>query len=239
MALQLSSTFDASSADHSNYAITPYPDVKIQSLINNVSARPTIRVLIQESEFHYFDGLNAHPEGHSDVSIPRTISMTVDQLSRVLRTAGIDIRKLDRSADNAMRLAAVARLVETLESSQPQTEERRAASALPKWRLMRVLKYIDAHIGESISLANLAAAAGLSRMYFAKQFRAATGMRPHDYVLRKRIERAQQMLAAKPAALVDIALSVGFQTQAHFTTVFKKFVGNTPCQWRREQPSVA
>ncbi|MGO9933646.1 MAG: helix-turn-helix domain-containing protein [Steroidobacteraceae bacterium] len=104
---------------------------------------------------------------------------------------------------------------------------------------MRVLKYIDANIGEPITLANLAAAAGLSRMYFARQFRAATGIRPHDYVLRKRIERAQQMLAEKPAALVDIAMSVGFQTQAHFTTVFKKFVGNTPCQWRREQPDAA
>jgi AraC-like DNA-binding protein len=76
-------------------------------------------------------------------------------------------------------------------------------------------------------------------MYFARQFRAATGMRPHDYVLRKRIERAQLMLAVTPNALVDVALSVGFQTQAHFTTVFKGIVGITPCRWRREQPNVA
>ena len=138
-----------------------------------------------------------------------------------------------------MRIAAVARLVETLKPSQPQMENRLAVAALPKWRLARVLDYIDANIGEPITLANLAAAAGLSRMYFAKQFRMATGIRPHGYVLRKRIERAQQMLAAKSAALVDIALSVGFQTQAHFTTVFKKLVGNTPCQWRREHPNVA
>jgi AraC family transcriptional regulator len=239
MSLQSPSTFDTSSADHSNYTLTSFPDVEIQSLIKNVSTKPTIHVRIQESGFHYFDSLNAHAESHSDASLPRSRSMTLDQLSRVLRTAGIDIRKLDRSADNAMRLAAVARLVETLEPSPSQTEKKRAVSALPKWRLMRVLKYIDAHIGEPIKLANLAAAAGLSRMYFAKQFRAATGIRPHNYVLRKRIERAQQMLAATPAALVDIALSVGFQTQAHFTTVFKRFVGDTPCQWRREQPNAA
>jgi AraC family transcriptional regulator len=239
MSLQLSSPFDSSSADHSSHALTLFPDVEIQSLIDNVSRRPTVHVRIQESEFRYFDSRNAHPEGHFDASIPRTTSMTVDQLSRVLRTAGIDMRKLDRSADNAMRLAAVARLVETLEPSRSLTEKTHAVAALPKWRLMRALRHIDANIGEAITLANLAAAAGLSRMYFAKQFRAATGIRPHDYVLRKRIERAQQMLAAKPAALVDIALSVGFQTQAHFTTVFKKFVGSTPCQWRREQPNVA
>jgi AraC family transcriptional regulator len=238
MSLKLSSTLESSSADHSNYALTSFPDVEIQSLTNNVSTLPTIHVRIQESEFDYFDSLDVQPDGHSDRSIPRTISITVDQLSRVLRTAGIDIRKLDRSADNAIRLAAVARLVETLEPSQSQTEKRPTVAVLAKWRLMRVLKYIDANIGESITLANLAAAAGLSRMYFAKQFRASTGIRPHDYVLRKRIERAQQMLAAQPAALVDVALSVGFQTQAHFTTVFKRFVGNTPCQWRREQPNV-
>jgi AraC family transcriptional regulator len=112
-------------------------------------------------------------------------------------------------------------------------------SRLSNRRLMRVLAYIDANIGEPITLANLAATAGLSRMYFARQFRAATGIRPHEYVLRKRIERAQQLLTATSDALVDIALNVGFQTQAHFTTVFKKIVGNTPRQWRRGQPDPA
>jgi AraC family transcriptional regulator len=165
-------------------------------------------------------------------------SMTVDQLSKVLRTAGIEIRKLDRSAENAVRLAVVASLVETLVPSVPAARKKRPVAALPKWRLMQVLTYIDTNIGEPITLANLAATAGLSRMYFAKQFRTTTGFRPHDFVLRKRIERAQQLLAATSDPLVDIALSVGFQTQAHFTTVFKNVVGSTPYQWRREQPRV-
>jgi AraC-like DNA-binding protein len=172
-------------------------------------------------------------------SYERKVSMTVDHLSRVLRTAGIDIRKLDGSAENAMRLAVMANLVETLAPSVTDPGKARAAAALPKWRLVRVLSYIEKNIGERITLANLAAAAGLSRMYFAKQFRATTGMRPHDFVLRKRIERAQQMLAESSDALVDIALSVGFQTQAHFTTVFKKIAGYTPHQFRRERPKAA
>jgi AraC family transcriptional regulator len=168
----------------------------------------------------------------------RDLSMTVDQLSKVLRTAGIDIRKLDRSAENAARLAVMASLVETLVPPGPATKKMRAVAALPKWRLMQVLRYIETNIGEPITLANLAATAGLSRMYFAKQFRTTTGIRPHDFVLHKRIERAQQLLAATSDPLVDIALNVGFQTQAHFTTVFKKVVGSTPYQWRREQPKV-
>ena len=160
-------------------------------------------------------------------------------LSKVLRTAGIDIRQLNRSTENAARLAVLASLVETLAPSVPATGKQRAAAALPKWRLTQVLRYIEANIGEPITLANLAATAGMSRMYFAKQFRTTTGIRPHDFVLRKRIERAQQLLAATSDALVDVALGVGFKTQAHFTTVFKKVVGRTPYQWRREQPKVA
>jgi AraC family transcriptional regulator len=194
---------------------------------------------LQAATLHYFDYLDARPEGQPDDSIPQRLSITVDQLSRVLRTAGIDIRRLHRSTENAVRLAAMASLVETLAPSVPETENKRAVAAFPKWRLMRVLRYIETNIGEPITLANLAATVGLSRMYFAKQFRAATGIRPHDFVLRKRIERAQQLLAATSDALVDIALSVGFQTQAHFTTVFKKFTGTTPYQWRLEQPRVA
>jgi AraC-like DNA-binding protein len=165
--------------------------------------------------------------------------MTVDQLSRVLRTAGIDIRRLDRNTKNAVRLAVIASVVETSAAPVPETVKKRAVTAFPKWRLMRVLRYIETNIGEPITLANLAATVGLSRMYFAKQFRATTGIRPHDFVLRKRIERAQQLLAATSYALVDIALSVGFQTQPHFTTVFKKITGTTPYQWRLERPRVA
>jgi AraC-like DNA-binding protein len=54
-------------------------------------------------------------------------------------------------------------------------------------------------------------------------------------MLRRRIERAQEMLAASKTPLVEIALSVGFQSQSHFTTVFSKFVGTSPRVWRLSQ----
>ncbi|WP_339027132.1 AraC family transcriptional regulator [Bradyrhizobium symbiodeficiens] len=108
----------------------------------------------------------------------------------------------------------------------------RAVRSLQNWRLKRVLQYVDKNLTAKITLQDLAAVAGLSRMHFAAQFRAATGVRPHEYLLRRRIERAQELLKQAEVALVDIALTVGFQTQAHFTTVFKRFVGDTPYQWR-------
>jgi AraC-like DNA-binding protein len=118
----------------------------------------------------------------------------------------------------------------------PPTESPRASrrcTPLQKWRMKRVTDHVDAHLSRRITLADMAAAAGLTRMHFAAQFRASTGMRPHDFVLQRRIERAQELLRNPELALVDVALSVGFQTQAHFTTVFKHFAGGTPHRWRR------
>jgi transcriptional regulator GlxA family with amidase domain len=106
---------------------------------------------------------------------------------------------------------------------------------LLKWRLKRVLDYIEANLSEPMTLPNLAAAAGLSRMHFASQFRAATGLRPHDFVIRRRIERAQELLRDPASPLVEVALSVGFQTQAHFTTVFRAMVMETAGRWRKLQ----
>jgi AraC family transcriptional regulator len=104
---------------------------------------------------------------------------------------------------------------------------------LPMWRLKRVQAFVSAHIGEPLRLTDLAEAAGLSRMHFAAQFRSATGVRPHDYVLMQRVERAKTMLRSTDMPLAEIALSVGFQAQAHFCTVFKRFEAETPARWRK------
>jgi AraC-like DNA-binding protein len=110
--------------------------------------------------------------------------------------------------------------------------DRRPIAPLPKWRLARVNQYIDAHMEEAIRLADLAKAAGLTKMHFAAQFRASVGMCPHEYLLRQRIRRAQALLQDSGQRLVDVALSVGFQAQSHFTTVFRRYVGDSPHRWR-------
>jgi AraC family transcriptional regulator len=113
-----------------------------------------------------------------------------------------------------------------LESPRP------TVNALPKWRLRRVQEYVDAHLDKSISLADLAKVVGLSRMHFAAQFRAATGYRPHDYLLYQRIESAKEILSSTDMPLAEVALTVGFHAQAHFSTVFKRLTGETPARWR-------
>lgn len=114
-------------------------------------------------------------------------------------------------------------------------EPRSASKALPRWRLQRVTAYVREHVSEAISLADMATAAGMSPMHFAAQFRAATGQRPHHYLLQCRIQHAKALLTDASRSLIDIAISVGFRTQAHFTTVFKHFEQTTPMQWRRSR----
>ena len=109
----------------------------------------------------------------------------------------------------------------------------RKTLALPRWRLKRALDYIEAHLDRVMALADIADAVGLSRMHFAAQFRAATGLRPHEYVLRRRIENAQIKLATTDTPIAELALDVGFSSQSHFTVVFKRFSGLPPHQWRQ------
>jgi AraC family transcriptional regulator len=105
-------------------------------------------------------------------------------------------------------------------------------NALPKWRLRRVEQYVADHFHRRISLSELADVAGLSRMHFAAQFRAATGYRPREYLLNHRVEHAKTLLATTERPLAEIALAVGFSTQAHFSTVFKRISDQSPARWR-------
>jgi transcriptional regulator GlxA family with amidase domain len=109
---------------------------------------------------------------------------------------------------------------------------RHAVNALPKWRIRRVQEYIGAHLEDCLRLADLAKVAGLSPMHFAAQFRKATGYRPHDYLLQRRIESAKDLLSTTDMPLAEVALAVGFHAQAHFTTVFKRLTDQTPARWK-------
>jgi AraC-like DNA-binding protein len=130
-------------------------------------------------------------------------------------------------------LAVVARLTSILSSrAQTAQESRIRVTALESWRVKRAVAYMDARIAEPITLSELGYAVGLSQMYFAARFRAATGISPHSCLLQRRVEHAKTLLSTTSMPVADIAFSVGFRTQAHFTTVFKRLVEETPNRWR-------
>ena len=131
----------------------------------------------------------------------------------------------------SLSLAIVARLFSLYAERQASTSQRDVA-ALPNWRLKRVVDFMDCNAEKQIKLADLARIAGLSRMHFAAQFRKATGQRPHEYLLRRRVEKAKVMLTTTRQPIAAVALTVGFSSQAHLTDKFKRFVGLTPHRWR-------
>jgi AraC family transcriptional regulator len=131
---------------------------------------------------------------------------------------------------DAVGLAIATRMMGQSRALTPPNEK--PTIPLAKWRLKRAIDYIESHLREQVYLADLSAAAGLSRMYFASQFRAATGYTPHAYILRRRVEDAQKLLLERARSISDVALEMGFSSQAHFTGTFKKIVGMSPGHWR-------
>jgi RpiB/LacA/LacB family sugar-phosphate isomerase len=109
---------------------------------------------------------------------------------------------------------------------------------LPPWRLQRVFAYIRDNLAREVSVSDLAKTVGMSQYYFSKLFKMSTGTTPHQYVMRQRVERAQDLLREGRTALATIATQVGFETQSHFTSVFRHLVGITPKRYREMQQPI-
>jgi AraC family transcriptional regulator len=115
----------------------------------------------------------------------------------------------------------------------PRSPLRGRDGTLPRGRLRAVVEYIEEHLGAGPSLDEIAAVAHLSPYHFARQFRAATGLPPHQYVITRRVERARQLLqAGTDLSLAEVALHAGFSDQSKFSHHFKRLVGVTPGQYQ-------
>jgi len=107
------------------------------------------------------------------------------------------------------------------------------AGAVPRGRLRAVVEYIEEHLDACPTLEQLAAVAHLSDYHFARQFKRATGLPPHQYVILRRVERARHLLQQdRDLSLAEIAACAGFSDQTQFCHHFKRIVGVTPGQFR-------
>jgi AraC family transcriptional regulator len=117
--------------------------------------------------------------------------------------------------------------------SAPRRLERERDGVLPRGRLGAVVEYIEDHLDGSPTLAQMAAVVRLNPYHFARQFKTATGLPPHQYVILRRVERAKQLLqAGADLSLAEVALGAGFSDQSQFSHHFKRHVGVTPGQFR-------
>ena len=128
--------------------------------------------------------------------------------------------------------AIVAHLAYSLGDMKDQKSPARGGLTLRQER--RAKEFIDANLDGDISVMVLARTCGLSTKHFSRAFRQSTGLAPHQWLLQRRVDKAEQLLrGALP--LGDVALACGFADQSHFTRVFTRAVGISPGQWRRHR----
>lgn len=105
---------------------------------------------------------------------------------------------------------------------------------LPPNRLRTVLEFIHRQLNGELSLSNMATRVQMSPQHFANLFRKSTGLAPHQYVQRERLETARRLLVETNRPIADIAFEVGFASQSHFTDVFHKMLGTPPSRYRHQ-----
>jgi AraC family transcriptional regulator len=116
---------------------------------------------------------------------------------------------------------------------RPAVQLTSTTAKIPQRKLFRVQELIENHLGADLTLEELANEIGYSRSHFLRLFRATTGMTPHRYVLKRRIEQARLLLRGGDLSIAEVAIACGFSSQAHLTLAFRKQCGLTPAEYRR------
>ncbi|QDL06899.1 AraC family transcriptional regulator [Brasilonema octagenarum UFV-E1] len=148
------------------------------------------------------------------------------ELKTELESGGVESRLYAQS----MATVLCVHLLRRYSTCQPIIKQ--YADGLPKWKLDRVLTYIQTHFDQDISLTELADLVEMSSHYFACLFKQSIGFSPHQYLIDCRIKRAKQLLREQKLSIVEICQQVGYQSQSYFTKVFRKHTGITPKKFR-------
>jgi len=138
-------------------------------------------------------------------------------------------------AENAARAVAVFLLREFCEVPCAKP-----TPAAPPTAVLKVVELMRRRLHESLRIEELADAAGLSHFHFARQFKTATGHPPHEYLIRLRVDRAQELIAQRGRdwTLTAIAHDCGFVDQSHMARHFKRVLGITPHQFAEARGAV-
>lgn len=132
----------------------------------------------------------------------------------------------------SLTTALVIHLLRDYSAFKQQPQQVKGILSAPKLRL--TIDYIHEHLGNDMTLSELAGNIELSPYHFARLFKQSTGITPHQYLLHCRLEEARHLLLLSNLSISQIALSVGFTDQSHLTRYFKRTFHVTPTEMRRE-----
>ena len=119
----------------------------------------------------------------------------------------------------------------TMHSAAP-TRPAPYKGGLSPHKLKQVTEFIHGNLSDGVSLPEIANSVQMGPCHFARAFKISTGLSPHQFVLRRRIEVALKKLKEPHVEFAALAYDLGFSSQAHFSTVFRKLVGVTPSSYR-------
>src|SRR5262245_1272284 len=121
-----------------------------------------------------------------------------------------------------------------LGGASPVSPQSSVSGGLAKWRVRRIIRFIEEHLDEPIPVTTLSKVAGLSFAYFSRSFKRAFGEPPHAYLTRPKGEPARNLMLFSDVSLSEVAQACGFADQAHFSRRFLQRTGQSPAVWRRE-----
>ena len=172
------------------------------------------------------------PHGHSEFrSLCCVRDFRVEHLLLTLQAEAASGCPSGRLFGEGLATALVVHLLTHYSACTRSVVERKGG--LPPVRLRMVLDYIEENLDAEVSLKSLADLVHLSPHHFSTVFRASVGMSAHQYVVRRRIAKARELLEQGEITIADISCTLGFASQAHFTTAFGKLTGSTPANYRR------
>jgi AraC family transcriptional regulator len=151
----------------------------------------------------------------------------IERIGWMMQAEDRDAYPAGRVFSDSLASALASRLL-ALQSRRKAVDK--SARALPAWRLRHVIEYIEAHLDQDLTLAELAAVAGFSLSHFKPLFKQALGMPVHRFVLERRVERARLRLIEGEKSISEIALEAGFAHPSHMARCMRRILGLSPSQ---------
>lgn len=226
--------------DGKKYAVT---DLQAgQVLLYDLKRKPAFLIDKPFHSVHFYIPRAALDVIAEDSNAPRIGELAYDPgrgvFDQTIQHLGMTVHAAMQAPEQASRmfvdhlsLAVAAHVAQTYGGLQPV--QCPPKGGLAAWQERRAKEQMDANLDGRISLRELAADCGLSLSHFSRAFRETTGLAPHKWLLRRRVEVAKSLMQDRRLTLAEIALACGFADQSHFTRVFAQCVGVSPGTWRR------
>lgn len=194
--------------------------------------KPGVASILQINPVFFEQSVREIAKGGT-VELIRNMELADPQISRLIESLRADVA--EGSPAGSLFAESVATALSAHIALKYSTLIRKLEThrgGLAPARLNHVLDYIATNLDDKIELSAMADVAGLNLYHFARAFKQSTGESPHQYVLRRRINQAKDLLRNSRLSVVEASARTGFVDQSHFTKVFRRIVGVPPSEYR-------